>query len=364
VAPPPAPAPRPTAGRAVAPALTPEIWAKLYAEDRHELKVRLAEAGFPPEVVRAMLTAELGQEFAAKRRAIDPEGESRPFWKNAPNNERSAALRRLSYEQHKSLRALFGNDGDVDPESRYYTQRGMAALPPDHAAAVMRIRREFDDRRTELFMEGLRTPADRTKLNALEKEQLAAIASALGPEHFATYELWNGSTANQVRSQLATMHPTEAEFLNIYRTTKTFNDQYGSLFGSGMPQPTSDQVRQRQTAYEQMNAQIKAALGPERAAEYERATDYSFQQTSRLVERLELPPATAHEVWQVQKDMQKRINELASAPAERATQLAALSAEATSKLTTALGPRGFEAYRRNGGDWMTMFDPPRPPAKK
>ena len=37
----------------------------------------------------------------------------------------------------------------------------------------------------------------------------------------------------------------------------------------------------------------EVALGADRFAEYERATDYNYRQTSQLVARLELPPAAA-----------------------------------------------------------------------
>jgi tRNA(Ile)-lysidine synthase len=48
--------------------------------------------------------------------------------------------------------------------------------------------------------------------------------------------------------------------------------------------------------------------------------------------------------------------------ADRATQLAALQAEATAKLTTSLTPRGLAAYKENGGYWLENLKPRPLPA--
>ena len=46
---------------------------------------------------------------------------------------------------------------------------------------------------------------------------------------------------------------------------------------------------------------------------------------------------------------------------DRNAQLAALNAEANAKLTTALGQRGFDVYKQNGGQWLQILQP-RPAA--
>ena len=50
--------------------------------------------------------------------------------------------------------------------------------------------------------------------------------------------------------------------------------------------------------------------GAERFEQYQRATDYSFRQTTQLVARLQLPPDTAQKLYAVQKEFEQRRNEL------------------------------------------------------
>jgi hypothetical protein len=348
--------------RAGGPVVSADTWENLRHADAKAEITQLEAAGFPPEVVRAIVGAELGVQMMARRRALTAETENRPFWKNAVQDPRQLqALRQLSREQEKTSRALFGDieDVDSDPNYKLYQARLVAGLSAEKAADVKRIVREFNDRRQDIYAAGTILPADRAKIAALEKEQRAAIAAALGPADNETFELWNGRTTGNLRYQLGSFNPTEAEFLTIYRLQRPYDDQYGDMFQSGVA-VTAEQQRQRSEAQRLLNEQIKIALGPERAADYERSTDFSYQQASRLAERLELPATAAIELWQTQKDILKRYAETGGASPE---QNAALAAEAKTKLTALLGPRGFDAYRRNGGEWLRTLEP-RPPAKK
>src|SRR6185369_556593 len=132
---------------------------------------------------------------------------------------------------------------------------------------------------------------------------------------------------------------------------------------------SDEQMKARSEAQKQLNDDIKAALGPDRFADYQRATNFSFRQTSQLVARLELPPETANQVYAVQQDAQTRANTLRRdstlSPAQRTEQLAALVAEAQGKLTTSLGASGLEAYKQYGGQWLQNLvpKPPTPPSK-
>jgi hypothetical protein len=113
----------------------------------------------------------------------------------------------------------------------------------------------------------------------------------------------------------------------------------------------------------QLTEQIKAALGPVRATEYERATDFNYRQTSQLVTRLELPPATTEQVYGIQKDIREKMTAFArSSPsqADREQHFAQLAAEAETRVTALLGPNGFEAYKQHGGTWMQTLRPRAP----
>src|SRR5471032_292452 len=100
-----------------APAPGPGGWSELQNGDLAALRDRLRAEGFPPEIVRAILAAQIRESFAARRKAIEEAQGETPYWKN-PNRDpkTQAALRDLNQEQDKILKDLLGNDGrDDDP---------------------------------------------------------------------------------------------------------------------------------------------------------------------------------------------------------------------------------------------------------
>ena len=122
--------------------------------------------------------------------------------------------------------------------------------------------------------------------------------------------------------------------------------------------PSQEEMRARSAAQGELNKQIEAALGSQRYADYQRSTDYSYRQATTLVARLELPPETADQLYAVRKDIEDRMRTAPILPAQRA----ALGEEATAKVSALLGPRGFEAYKQNGGQWLQNLVPrPAPP---
>jgi hypothetical protein len=84
------------------------------------------------------------------------------------------------------------------------------------------------------------------------------------------------------------------------------------------------------------------------------------------VARLELPAATSQQVVALQQDIQTRARAIQTnrdlPAADRTTQLEALQAEATAKLTTSLTARGLAAYKENGGYWLENLKPRPMPA--
>ena len=130
-----------------------------------------------------------------------------------------------------------------------------------------------------------------------------------------------------------------------------------------------DQVAARKAAQDQLNAQIGALLGPERAADFQQATNPTYNQLNHLVSRLELPISAATQVAAVQTDIQQRAEAVRSdtslSTADRNTQLNALAQEASTKVGAALRTaRGLEAYKQYGGQWLFNLAPKAGPTPK
>ena len=75
-----------------------------------------------------------------------------------------------------------------------------------------------------------------------------------------------------------------------------------------------------------------------------------------------LPPAATRQVMDIQADITKRADAIRQdksiTDSERTSQLSALADEATTKATSVVGDRGFEAYRQNSGNWIQNLKPP------
>ncbi|HWA08716.1 MAG TPA: hypothetical protein VG838_04530 [Opitutaceae bacterium] len=342
--------------------LTPEIWTALQTTDLAVQRDRLQAEGFPPAMIRDILAAQIRENFAARQKALENAHGEIPFWKNQlPDPETQAALRALAKEQQKMLTDLLG----PDPENgRAATlQRRLPNLSADKISQLVALQDDYADQRNNIYSaQGVTpslSPADREKLAALDKAQHADIAALLTPQELEDYDLRTSNTASQLRNNLVAFDATEQEFRTLFQLQQAFNDRVGPLNGP----MSQDEMKARAEGQKQLNDDIKAALGDDRYAEYQRATDYSYRQTSQLVTRLQLPPEATNQVYAVQQDIQQRVGALRSdrslTAADRSQQLAALNEETKTRVSAVLGDAGFEAYKQYGGTWMQTLQPPR-----
>ena len=341
-------------------------WSELQAGDLKTLPERLRAAGFPPSMIRAIVAAQVNEQFSARRKELLGNQAEQPFWKNQRSGMMDpkimTALRDLGKEQMALMKSLLGENAPGNDEINAWQRRQFGNLAPEKLTQLQSINTDYSELQQEIYAKanGVFLPEDREKLAYLEKEKLADIAKTLSPQEFEEFQLRSSNTANQLRGQLGSFNTTEAEFRALYRAAAAIDEKYGTAGPFGPRNPGDYQNRQAD-----MLAQAKAVLTPERFADYKLATDPQSRQVSSLVARLELPPATTQQVVSLQQDFQNRQRALmtnrALTPADRTAQQAALLQEATAKLSATLTPRGLEAYKQNGGQWLDMLKP-RPAA--
>jgi hypothetical protein len=314
-------------------------------------------------MIRSIVAAQVNEQFSARRKELLGQRDEQPFWKSQRNGfldpKAMAALRELGKEQTALMKSLLGADALGGDEALAWQRRQFGNLAPEKLTQLQSINSDYSELQQEIYAKanGVMLPEDREKLAFLEKEKLADIMKTLTPQEYEDFQLRSSPTANRLREQLASFNVSEAEFRAIFKIQSEFDNQYD--FRNGPPSP--ELMRGRSDAQKQVQAQILAALGPERAADYKQATDPNYQQVSRLVTRLELPPATTQQVVTLQQDIQNRARAIQTnrdlPAADRNAQLAALQQEATTKLSTTLTPRGLEAYKQNGGYWLENLKP-------
>jgi hypothetical protein len=354
---------KPTAPTAAAvaqpPAINADVWPALDSAEAAKLIERLEKSGFPSDIIRALISAQIREQHAARRKALLGAAGDRPFWKDSiPDPKTQMALRELDREHRKQMRELFGDDAEAESDSirNLYQTRTLSFLPSEKADEIRRLMRDHDERRSDMFASGLGGPIDREKTMALEKERDAAIAQLLSPDELREYNVRNSYAANSLREQLTAFNPTEEEFRTIFKLREPFEERFDQRYQTGIVLANQE----RMNAEKALNDQIKAALAPARAAEYDRAIDFNYRRTSQLVSRLELPPETAANLWAVQQEfLERRRSGLSvTSPEERRQQLAQMQQEAVARVTPLLGgAQNVEVYKQYGGSWLDSLVP-------
>lgn len=348
-------------------------WTALQPDDLPAMLARLRAEGFPPAMIRALMAEQIRLQFAGRRAALERSGGERRFWEPVTYDAKTTdALRQLAKDEAAALKDLLGPEASTDETALALLRRQFPNWSPGTIEAVQRLQREFEDRNREIFADNENSLADaftsfadnRARRKALEEAQRAELMKLLTPAELEDYDLRNHNTANNLRSRLASFNPTEQEFRSLFQLQRAFDDRYqpGPAFDAVVdPEQRRKLASERGQAQRQLTEQIRSALGEERFADYQRSTDNNYDQTYRLIARLELPPETTSQVYAVQQDVQQRARTIQgdrNLPVEdRNAQLAALAAEAETKITATLGPRGFDAYKRYGGIWMRQLQP-------
>ena len=341
----------------------------LGGNDLRLIAARLRAAGYSPALIRAIMQTMIRDQFTSRRLAL-----TRPhpaeFWANTfdpyRNHKLAPELQKLAKEQAVLLKELVGPDIALDdPITRLQRESRFGSLPADKIDRLQSITSDYNELRSQIGVEarGVFLPADREKFLLLDQEERADIVKSLSPAELEDYDLRNSTLSARLREQLADFSPTEEEFRTLFRLQAAFDHKPGEPTGaSGPANPYS--LFERLGTPATLQAQIEAALGPARAAEYKQATDPAFQQVSRLLNRLELPASIAPQVVTVQQDIQQRANAVrdnrALSADDRASQLTTLAQEAQVRLTSTLGENGYAAYKNYGGEWLNTLTPRSP----
>ncbi|MEO6003881.1 MAG: hypothetical protein ABIZ04_05035 [Opitutus sp.] len=335
-------------------------WSKLQNAKLADVVAQLRAAGFSAAAIRAIVYARLDEQMAEQRKRLLTEFEDPPFWKTKRpmfNSKLMMAQREFYQEQKKQAKEILGSDAvGNDPMAEYFRKRQYGDITAEKEEKLQRVAGDYGDLTNTIYADtnGILMPEDRDKIVYLEKEMRKDMAEILTPAEMENYELRSSSTANELRSQLTTFQPDEAEFRGLFHAMRTVEEKYGNN-QMGM---TPDQRQQRTAA---LNEQAKLALSPERFAQFEQATNPANSSLNRIVARYNLPETVVPQVNAVQKDIQQRAAALRQLPAaEQTAQAQALQKEATGKLQPLLGDSAFRAYKIFGGQWLDQITRPMP----
>lgn len=348
----------------------PFHWSQIASTNFVLYRDQLRALGCPEPTVRDIIESEINAWFAQRRRPIT-DAVQRRFWDAIAQGGKDSfdwfkdAFRALHDERQELLERILGKPARQDAvelaDSRTDWAREYAWLPPAEQARVLALEEERWRKIRALETEiGDRewTAEDRARRQELDKTFQAARRDALGDQQ-AEFERRN-SREGQWAGGLRGFEPTEAEWRAVTDALKTMANppkpqassaQPGNP-GTEAPPETAEQARRRA---------LETALGSERYAGYERASDGAYQQTRKVTRRLRLTDESAAEAWEIQRAATAAAEALrhntALEDGSRQAALSEVNAEALRSLRQVLGDQGFGVYRKYAGDWLGTLAP-------
>jgi RNA polymerase sigma factor (sigma-70 family) len=345
-------------------------WRALESRDYAQYIANLRAVGCPEQTIRDIVITDLDRAYGQRIAKISPQ-DFNVYWKPGNYLERInnyLAVRKVEEEKRAVIRQLLGVDADEEAERRtgvaiQYGQ-GFEFLSADLRARLREIERhaEMKLQSVELIPGGWTDPDYQRKKNEALVWKENAIKELLSPGQFEEYEMRVSHDAFRLRNSLRPFNPSEEEFRTLFRLEKQFGmDQANS---GGNPADSARKQIDEQTgrvipsatSARQFQEAVKQALGEQRYADYELATDSNYSMLHNIVQTHGLPQETARAVY----DMNKAAEQQATAIRENSTlspeareaafeRLRKQTEEEASKL---LGDAAFPLYRHQFGAWL------------
>lgn len=355
----PPPAAKPVTPKPVA---RQQLWPALDAgEDLPTLVGRLRAAGFPPEIIRAMVLAEISARYDAKMRAMFEPDPNTPFWKLTTNFFSSGDKRMEQYsamqrERAKLQRELFADPFFSTDDVTAAQRRQFGNLSKQKIDVLQRIEDDYAEMTSAIrsATNGILLAEDREKMALLQREKLVDLASVLSPQELADYQMRSSPVANMLVRQLGGFNASEAEFRAIFQAQNAFSERVASTSPS-----LAGNYEDRRAAQQQLNDQLKASLGDTRFADYLRETDRNYQQLLRLAERENIPKETALRAYNVRDNVAVESHRIADDGTltleQKRFALQALADRTRNELLGILGPAAGPTYVKVvDQQWLSM----------
>ena len=329
----------------------PDLFQQLIDGDLGAEVSRLRASGIPEETVNLIAQVVILQKY---KKAFEESGADGMLQMWGSNYALTDAQRERQKKMQETLRKLSDETREAGVDSNWFTSFGdkVPGISADKAKQIARIEQDRQDLRSQVHTEasGMMLERDNERLKYIEEEFKKDLAALLSPEELDAWKAHSSDTARNLRMQLAYMSPTEDEFKKILKLQETFDEAWPTGYG------VKTDWQKRSEAEREMKKQIVDLLGPERAADYEKATDQEFGTLSKLEYRLQLPKGSAEKVYGLHQETEKAAQKIRSDKSlgdeDRKESLKVLAEQVKSELTGVLGEEGFKAYKAQHSHWI------------
>lgn len=343
-------------------------WTWVESPDYKKYIANLRGIECPEETIKDIIVADVNKLYGSKMQKIRGGDAPRKYWEgDRSSGQNYFAQQREIRVLEKEKRALFIDLLGYDPseelkkENGYYDYyaRNFDFLSEDKRDKARDLQEKYQELKQKVHREGIYDEVDRKTLRELDKQMHAEMAQFLTPQEMEEYDVRASDTANSMRYSLSAFEPTESEFREIFKAKQAHEDE--------MPLTYDPEDKEAQKLRDQLtketDAQVKNVLGEARFAEYKRAQDYSYQELTRLTDKLELPKTAANAVYDMKKAAEDAANQVRSdknlTSAQRTEALQKIRDETEKAATETLGESGLKKYQSRGGWWINNISPKR-----
>jgi len=282
-------------------------WRALESPDYRQYIANLRAAGCPEQTIRDIIITDLERNYGQRIAKLSP-ATVNAYWRAhdfTDGLKQNLASKQIHEEKRAAIRELLGVDADEEAGrrtgSKLQYEEGFEFLPADVRRRLREIDRQVQMKleSVDLLREGWFDPEYKNKKNEALAWKQNTIKELLSPEQFEEYEMRTSHAAFQLQNGLRPFNPTEEEFRTIYRLNKQLEVEEANSGrtdpATGRPGPASpEQVQRHKEA-------VRQALGEERYADYELATDLNYVALYEIARAHELPEGTARAVYDMHK---------------------------------------------------------------
>lgn len=249
----------------------PFDWRTIESEDYRQYVANLRAIGCPEKTLRDIIMADVTDLF--RQRARNSTSNRFEYWKpgvlgNGFDQKRIAQQQDQAKERREILATLLGESysDKTDPAAGQIVspmeQMTGDFLSPEKQVSMKALEVKYAGRMMQAAKDGGGENDEAMRKVLADKD--AEMLTLLSPDEKYEYELRLSQPAILLRMNMGDFEPTEAEFREMFNTTKKFTDKFG--FGVitrlGNAQPADGQMNEMLDGF-------KAALGEQRFAQFQ-----------------------------------------------------------------------------------------------
>jgi hypothetical protein len=327
------------------------------------LAEELRNQGLPEFLVRALIRAEVTEQFAARELALFRHPKDVPY--SSPNYSQLIyrpidpfAAVDLYREKHELLASILG-PLYRDDENKWDIR--LAGLRPEVRETVRALAGEYDSAIQSLRNSGMQLKSERDKVAQLEKERREELSRLLTPTELEAFE-FRAAPAFAARQLLDYFPATDAERKQVFQVYMEHMQKQGRTYSlmesvGYTPFPERDALDQ----------QLKQVLGEARFADLKKASFYDAAYLHDVGERLQVPSEALNTAQAITQKARSEIEALESTQrqpggsrAELDQKRAALAKEYEEGMRAAIGEKAYQVYARRSGIVRWLNPPVRP----